>query len=85
MDQIVFNIGDTRQSHNITIVDDTTCERNPNEQFSSNLVYVSGVMPITIDPMNATVVIDDFEEQECGEMVLSNSIIQYHGCAPPFK
>ena len=64
--QLVFNIGDTRQSHTITISDDTVCEKTPNEHFFSDLFPVSGL--ITINPMRATVVINDFNESECGEL-----------------
>ena len=67
MHQLVFKIGDIRQSHTITILNDSICERDPNEQFFSNLNYVSGEKPITITPMRAEIVIDDFAEKECGK------------------
>ena len=71
MPQLVFEKGDKNQSHTIPIHNDTVCESNPNEQFSSNLVYVSGLRPIMIDPMRATatVIIDDTNEPECGELL----------------
>ena len=69
MHQLEFNTGDMYHSHTITILDDLDCERNPNEQFFSDLVYVSGQMPIKIDPNRATVMIDDFNETECGELI----------------
>ena len=69
MHQLVFNTGDMYQSHIITILDDPECERNPNEHFFSDLVYVSGQMSINTDPNRATVVIDDFNETECGELL----------------
>ena len=72
MKQLVFNIGDMRQSHNITILNDTVCERTPNERFFSNLTYISGDGPINITPMTAEIVINDFAEKECGKRILSN-------------
>ena len=42
------------------------CENNPNEQFFSDLTYVSGLQP-AIDPPTARVVIDDNGEPECGK------------------
>ena len=67
MQPLVFNIGDTRKSHTITILDDTVCERTPNEHFFSDLFQVRGL--VTIDPMRATVLINDFDETECGELL----------------
>ena len=71
MQPLVFEIGDKNQSHTIPIRNDSVCESNPNEQFFSNLVYVSGLRPIMIDPMRATatVIIDDSNEPECGELL----------------
>ena len=69
MKQLVFNAGDMNQSHTITILDDLECERNPNEQFFSDLVYVSGDMTINIDPNRAMVEINDYNETECGELL----------------
>ena len=77
--QLVFNTGDMYQSHTITILDDLECERNPNEQLFSDLVYVSGQMPINIVPNRATVVIDDFNATECGELLQNrnNKVIKF--------
>ena len=69
MHQLVFNTGDMYQSHTITILDDLECERNLNEQFFSDLIYVSGQMPINIKPNRATVEINDYNETECGELL----------------
>ena len=48
----------------MTINDDNECEE-PAESFLSRLSYVSGQMPITIDPEEARVFIDDTDEPEC--------------------
>ena len=64
-EQLVFNTGDTRVCHSITILQDNVCESDPNEYFFSNLSYVSGVQPISIDPPTAQVIIDDTNEPEC--------------------
>ena len=69
MHRLVFNTGDMYQSHTITILDDLVCERNPNEHLFSDLVYVSGQMPININRNRATVEINDFNETECGELL----------------
>ena len=50
----------------MTINDDNLCEQ-PAESFLSRLSYVSGQMPITIDPEEVRVFIDDDNEPECGE------------------
>ena len=62
---LTFNRGDTQVCHTITILQDDICEYPPNENFFSDLAYVSGVMPITIAPRTAEVVIDDSDEDEC--------------------
>ena len=69
MHDLVFNIGDMNQNYTITILDDLECEINPNERFFSDLVYVSGDMPIDIDPNRAMVEINDFNERECGKLL----------------
>ena len=61
----MFNRGDTQVCHTIDIIQDDICESDPNEQFFSDLAYVSGVLPITIDPSTAEVIIDDSAEPEC--------------------
>ena len=70
MQQLVFNTGDIIQSHAITILNDTVCERVPNEHFFFNLNYISGEMPITINSTRAEIVIDDFAEKECGKTMM---------------
>ena len=62
--ELVFNIGDDRVCHNVSINDDNECEQ-PAESFLSQLSYVSGELPIIIDPEDARVFIDDTAEPEC--------------------
>ena len=64
-EELVFNRGDTRVCHTIYILRDTICEIDPNEHFFSDLSYVSGILPITISPPTAQVVIDDSMKVEC--------------------
>ena len=65
-EELAFPRGSTRRCHTIDIVNDDICETDPNE-FYSDLAYVSGVQPITIDPSTAQVVIDDSRETECSK------------------
>ena len=66
---LVFPRGQDRVCHDIAILQDDDCEILRVEDFFSNLEYVSGDQPITIDPARASVVIDDTNEPECGECV----------------
>ena len=54
---LTFDTGDTRQCHNVEIINDALCEIEV-EQFTSNLSLVSGA-PVTIDPPSARVIISD--------------------------
>ena len=60
---LVFNRGDTRVCHTIDILQDNICKNN--EVFFSDLSYVSGEDPITIDLSTAEVTIDDTAEPKC--------------------
>ena len=62
---LTFSRGATRVCRIILIMNDAICESNTNEIFFSELAYVSGVLPITITPSTAQVVIDDTDEPEC--------------------
>lgn len=62
----MFSRGDTRACLTIGILDDSNCEDDPNENFFLNLTYVSGMQPITVEPLTAQVIIDDTGEPECG-------------------
>lgn len=64
-EQLIFSHGTTRVCHSIFIMNDAICERDTNETFFSELAYISGVLPITINPTTAQVVIDDTDEPEC--------------------
>ena len=81
--ELVFNHGDTQVCYTVSIIPDSVCEDTPNEQFHSDLAYVSGLQP-TIDPSTAVVVIDDTEEPECSKynlscQTVSTYIIPSHG------
>ena len=54
---LTFNIGDTRQCHNVEIIDDAVC-KSEMEQFIFNLALVSGATVI-VDPPSARVIIFD--------------------------
>ena len=45
---------------------DDECETDPDENFFSNLVFDSGIQPITVIRPRAEIIIDDSNEQECG-------------------
>ena len=66
-EELVFVQGQTRACHTISILQDELCEYPPNEFFFSDLAYVSGLLPITISPSTAQVIIDDSFEPECGK------------------
>ena len=66
-DIIQFNTGDVTQTHTITINQDEECEKNPNENFFSNIVLNDRSIPdITVTEPQATVTIDDAAEPQCG-------------------
>ena len=67
-DIIEFNIGDTRQTHTITINQDEICEDERLESLFSiiTLEDVSGGSVRVIQPQ-AIVYIDDSDEPECGK------------------
>ena len=57
---LTFNIGDSRQCHNVTIESDTLFEQPP-ESFFSDLVLVSSDVPISVNPSRTEVLIVDSE------------------------
>ena len=73
---IQFNTGDTNQTHTITIAQDDLCEIDPNEFFFSNITLVSGIQPIDVIRPQATVIIDDIMEPECGKLFTQT----HHSC-----
>ena len=68
---LVFSCGATHACHTILINQDNICESSPNEFFFSDLAYVSGILPITISPPTAQVIIADSDQPECGEYSMS--------------
>ena len=66
-DLIQFNRGDVSQTHTITINDDDLCEKDPDENFFSNIALASGIPDIDVTVPRATVTVDDSDEIECGE------------------
>ena len=68
-DIIQFNAGDVTQTHRIIINDDNECEKDPNENFFSNIALNSGIPGITVTVPRATVTIDDTAEPECGKFL----------------
>ena len=67
---IQFNTGDTNQTHTIIITQDRICEK---EYFLSNILLVSGVQPIEVNPPQARVFINDTKKdpltgQSCGKI-----------------
>ena len=65
---IQFNRGDVTQTHTITINDDDVCEKDPNENFFSNIALASGISDIDVIVPRAAVTIDDTTEVECSKI-----------------
>ena len=65
---IQFNRGDVTQTHTITINDDDLCEKDPNENFFSNIALASGIPDIDVTVPRATVTIDVANEVECSKL-----------------
>ena len=72
----MFETGDVIQNHRIIINNDTECEKEPNENFFSNIALKSGIPHIFVTEPRATVTIDDTAEPECGRQT---SYIYYNG------
>ena len=62
--QLVFAVGDTRQCHEVTIIDDNICERPEMEFFLSTLSLVAGTQ-VVVDPEGTRVIIDE-NSADCG-------------------
>ena len=56
--------------HTILIGQDDICETDPDEFFFSNIIIVSGTQPIDVICPQATVIIDDSLEPECGKLLI---------------
>ena len=61
-----FNTGVRLRCHTVQINDDDLCEQPAGDVFLQ-LSYVLGLMPITVNPDMARVIINDDDESECGE------------------
>ena len=68
---LVFAQGQSRECHTVLITQDDICEIDRIEDFFSDLAYVSGIMPINIDPPRTRVIVDDTNEPECGKCIYS--------------
>lgn len=64
---LLFQVGDIRKCHNITVHDDDTCEwlNGTDEHFTANLVVTSG-SDIATGQQQSHIHIDDSSETECG-------------------
>ena len=65
--QLIFQEGDVRVCHDITITNDDKCEV-PNEYFFSILEYDSGDLLVNITHRRTQVIIIDTAEPECGKL-----------------
>ena len=65
LERLDFTIGQERECHEVDIIDDEICE--PLEDFFSDLIFGGGIQPISIEPSQTRVVIDDTDQEECGE------------------
>ena len=65
--QLIFQEGDVRVCHDVTITNDDKCEV-PNEYFFSILEYDSGDLLVNITRRRTQVVIIDTAEPECGKL-----------------
>ena len=66
-ERLDFTVGQERACHVVEIIDDDICETDPTEDFFSDLVFGGGSQPISVEPSQTRVVIDDTEQEECGE------------------
>ena len=69
--ELTFNSGDTKITHTINITDDDACEY-PFEEFFCSMSLLSGDPRISIVQAQATVIIVDSNEQNCGMIILIN-------------
>ena len=66
-ERLDFTVGQERVCHEVEIIDDEICETDPMEDFFSDLEFGGGVQPISVEPSQTRVVIDDTDQEECGE------------------
>ena len=79
-EDLTFMRGDEVVCHRVPIVDDNICEVDPAENFFSSLSFVSGILPIDIDPEMAEVIINDVNETECGKLFKHQLMKFFHSC-----
>ena len=85
-DQIItFEAGDITRTHRIIINNDTECEKEPNDNFFSNIALNSGIPDIFVTEPRATVTIDDTAEPECGRYYNCASQHYNNECHCPFR
>ena len=83
-DQIItFEAGDVTQTHRIIINNDVECEKEPNEDFFSNIALNSGIPGIFVTVPRVTVTIDD--TAECGRCYNCASQHYNSKCHWPFR
>ena len=70
----MFEAGDVTQTHRIIINNDNECEKEPNENFFSNIALNTNNPDIFVTEPRATVTINDTAEPECGRCC--NSVSQ---------
>ena len=66
-DIVQFNTGDVTKTHTIIINDDEECEKDPSENFLSNIALENSIPGIAVTVPRAMVTIDDTAEPECGK------------------
>ena len=74
-----------RETHTVIINQDDECETDPDENFFSNLVFDTGIQPITVIRPRAEVIIDDSNEPECGRWraeLYVNDVCMHVLCMP---
>ena len=76
VEELEFNVGDTRVCHRVIIIDDNLCERN-SENFLSSLSDASGSF-IVFDFVVTEITIEDEMEPECGQFLIKyvHSLLQ---------
>ena len=70
----MFEAGDVTRTHRIQINNDNECEKEPNEIFFSNISLNTNNPDIIVIEPQATVIINDTAEPECGRCC--NSVSQ---------
>ena len=83
---LVFQEGDIKKCHNVTLYEDDICEWNNGtlEYFTTHLLGTTGTSNIDVFPPQARVFIDDSNEPECSmwSLFIFNAHVSYftHTC-----